>query len=82
MSGNQKLVAGLLLGAVAGAALALFLKTEKGKQVLDQVKEGGEDLREELASKLREFDSSVNQLLEKGKAFIDELEQKVKQPSA
>lgn len=82
MSGNQKLVAGLLLGAVAGAALALFLKSEKGKEILNEVNEEGSHLQEELTAKLEDFDRSVNQLLEKGKAFIDELEQKLTQESA
>lgn len=83
MSGNQKLIAGLLLGAVAGAALALFLKSEKGQEVLEDVKEEGDLLQEELKAKLKDFDTSVNQLLAKGKAFIDDLEQKTgQQPAA
>lgn len=82
MSGNHKLIAGLLLGAVAGAALALFLKSEKGQEILDDVKEEGDLLQEELKAKLKDFDASVNQLLAKGKAFIEDLEQKTGQQPA
>ena len=82
MSGNQKLIAGLLLGAVAGAALALFLKSEKGKELMEEVKEEGDLLQEELKAKLKDFDTSVNQLLEKGKAFVEELDQRSKQTPA
>ena len=82
MSGNQKLIAGLLLGAVAGAALALFLKSEQGKEILEEVKEEGDLLQEELKTKLKDFDASVNQLLEKGKAFVNDLEHKSKQTPA
>lgn len=82
MSGNQKLIAGLLLGAVAGAALALFLKSEKGKELMEEVKEEGDLLQEELKAKLKDFDASVNQLLEKGKAFVEELDQRSTQTPA
>lgn len=82
MTDNQKFMAGLLLGAVAGAALALFLKTEKGQELVSDVQEGADKVQEELKEKLHGFDTAVNDLLQKGKAFISDLEQKSQQTSA
>lgn len=82
MTDNQKFMAGLLLGAVAGAALALFLKTEKGQELVNDVQEGADKVQEELKEKLHGFDTAVNDLLQKGKSFINDLEQKSQQTNA
>ena len=79
MNNNQKFIAGLLLGAVAGAALALFLNSDKGKEMMSDVKEGADKLQDGLKDKLAEFDVAVNELLEKGKSFINDLEKKAGQ---
>ena len=34
MSENSKFISGLLLGALAGTALALYLNSEKGKELI------------------------------------------------
>ncbi|MES2003086.1 MAG: YtxH domain-containing protein [Bacteroidota bacterium] len=82
MNDNQKFIAGLLLGAVAGAALALFLKSEKGEELVADVKEGAAHAEDALKAKLHDFDTAVNELLEKGKSFIEDLEQKAKQATS
>ena len=79
MNNNQKFIAGLLLGAVAGAALALFLNSDKGKELISDVKEGADKMQDGLKDKLQEFDLAVNSLLEKGKAFVNDLENKAGQ---
>jgi len=79
MNNNQKFIAGLLLGAVAGAALALFLNSDKGKELINDVKEGADKMQDGLKDKLQEFDVAVNSLLEKGKAFVNDLENKAGQ---
>jgi gas vesicle protein len=76
MSENKKFMAGLLLGAVAGAAILYFLNSEKGKQMVTEVKEGSENMQDELKTKLQDFDIAFHDLLEKGKKFIDDFEQK------
>lgn len=77
MNDNNKFVAGLLLGALAGAALAVFLQSEKGKQVLGEVKEGADKVQDDLSARLKDFDTAMNELLEKGKSFLSDLEQKI-----
>ena len=76
MSNDYKFIAGLLLGAVAGAALAAFIKSEQGKELISEVKEGADKMQSDLHGKLKEFDASINELLEKGRAFINDLEQR------
>lgn len=79
MTDNQKFLAGLLLGVAAGVGVALLLtQTEKGKSLVEDLKEETNDLKDSLASKLSEFDQSVNDLIAKGKSVIDEFEQKIK----
>jgi gas vesicle protein len=75
MSDNQKFIAGLLLGAVAGAALALFLSSEKGKSVVADVKEGAENLQDKLQEKMTDFDQAVQDVLQKGKSVVDNFTQ-------
>ena len=38
MSNNKKFLGGLLLGAAAGAALAIFFSSDKGKEVVADAK--------------------------------------------
>ena len=79
MTDNQKFVTGLLLGVAAGVGVALLLtQTEKGKSLVEDIKEETNDLKDSLAAKLSEFDQSVNDLIAKGKSVIDEFEQKIK----
>ena len=44
MDGKSKFIAGLVLGAAAGAAVALFLQSEKGKEMMSTVKDAADDL--------------------------------------
>lgn len=79
MTDNQKFVTGLLLGVAVGVGVALLLtQTEKGKSLVQDLKDETNDLKDSLSSKLSEFDQSVNDLIAKGKSVIDELEQKIK----
>lgn len=65
MSGLNKFVAGVILGAAAGAAVALFLQTEKGKKVMNDVKDAAADASEKIKSKMKQFGDEVNDLLNK-----------------
>jgi len=44
MDGKSKFIAGLVLGAAVGAAVALFLQSEKGKEMMSTVKDAADDL--------------------------------------
>ena len=63
MSGLNKFIAGVVLGAAAGAAVALFLQTEKGKKVMNDVKDAAADASEKIKSKMKQFGDEVNDFL-------------------
>ena len=74
----NKFIAGLVLGAAAGAAAALFLQSEKGKEMIETVKNAAGDAETKLKSRLKKFDDEVSELLRKGKQFVEDLENKTK----
>jgi gas vesicle protein len=65
---DSKFISGLLLGAVAGTALVLFLNSEKGKAFIKDLTEGAGNLQSDLSG-------LADELLQKGKSFIEETEQ-------
>ncbi len=60
MEGNSKFLAGLLAGAAAGAALAIFLKSDTGKKVVAGVKDATAKLVDEIQEKVREMADDSN----------------------
>ena len=76
--GNQKFMAGLILGAAAGAAVALFLQTDEGKEILSNIKEAANDAGNEIKTKVQDLDEELTALIKKGKRFIEDLENKAK----
>ena len=74
MTDNQKFIAGLIIGAAAGTALAFFLQSDKGKEILGDVKEAAGSAGNSFKSKLAEFDEEFSALLKKGKQFVEDLE--------
>ena len=78
----NKFVAGLVLGAAAGAAAAMFLQTEKGKEILNDIKDAAEDAGNNLRSNLKNFETEMNDLIQKGKKFVEDLEQKAKKTAS
>ena len=65
---DGKFIAGLLVGALAGTALVLFLNSEKGKAFINDLKEGAGKMQEDLGG-------FADDLMQKGRSFMDETEQ-------
>lgn len=82
MSDQQRFLAGLLLGAAAGAALALFLTSEKGKTLVAELKEDAETLEDRLRTETDEWEKQIEALLARGKTLLEEMEQKLKNAGA
>jgi gas vesicle protein len=78
MNFTNKFVAGLILGAAAGALVAAFMQTEKGKEILGNIKETAGDASDNIKSHWTNFEKELNSLLKKGKQFVDDLEKKAK----
>jgi len=79
---SQKFVAGLILGAAAGAAVALFLQTDKGKEILSNIKDAAGDVGNNLKTTVQDFDEELNALIKKGKQFVEDLESRIKDTSS
>lgn len=50
MNNNTKFIAGILIGAAAGAAVAYLLTSDKGKDILSSVKEYAEKATDEVSN--------------------------------
>lgn len=59
MSNNNKLILGLLLGAVAGAGLALLLAPGKGDETRQKISDAAGDLTDKIMRKAEEMVSSL-----------------------
>ncbi len=77
MTDSQKFIAGVILGAAAGAAITVFLNSDKGKEILADVKEIAQDTSENLRTRLDGIEKEVKSLLQKSKQFIENVEQRL-----
>ncbi len=79
---SKKLITGIILGAAAGTLLLMFLQTEKGKELMSDVKDAAGDVEEKFKNKMKNFDQEVSDLLRKGKQFVKDLEGKTKEATS
>jgi gas vesicle protein len=77
MEGNQKFFSGVLVGALAGAALVIFLKSELGKRILSDLELKAMDLEEEMQTGLESAEEKIQSMLAKAKLWVEELEHKL-----
>jgi len=73
---NQKFLAGLLIGAAAGAAITVFLHSKKGKELLASAKEKAEDWGDDIKDKLSDIDDGINDLVDRSKSFFADAKKK------
>ncbi|MBA4258917.1 MAG: hypothetical protein C0446_07120 [Chitinophaga sp.] len=77
MSENSKFISGLLLGALAGTALALYLNSEKGKELIANLNIEADHLKEDMHEGYDTAKEGVDELLTKARNLVKELEQKI-----
>ena len=75
MTDSQKFLSGLALGAAAGAAIAILLQSEKGKEMLDNIKDFASNTGEKVKDSLSELTDEVSELWNKGKRTTEEYNQ-------
>lgn len=76
---NSKFITGLVIGAAAGAAIAWFLTSDKGKELLDNITGAAEDIAGAAKEKLSDLNDGLSSVVQKGKDFVEDLEQKTKE---
>jgi gas vesicle protein len=74
MNNNQKFLAGLILGAAAGAIVALFLQSDKGKEVVSDIKDAAAKAGEKFNESMANVNEEINDLGNKGKSFAENLQ--------
>ena len=70
MTTGQKFLGGIMLGVAAGVAIALFINSDKGKELLSDVSDAASDAGDKLKSKYSEYEDQVKDLIKKGKSFL------------
>ncbi len=76
----KKLTIVLIVGAAVGAT-AWFLSTKKGRQVLNDIKESSDDLANKLKDQLNTVKKTTAGVVEKGKRYISNMNNKVQEAS-
>ena len=72
---NQKLIAGILIGAAAGTAITLFLQGKKGKEFIATLKDSAKTTGDGLKEGVSSLQYTVDKLFQKGKKFLSEVGQ-------
>jgi gas vesicle protein len=75
MTDNQKFLSGLALGAAAGAAIAILLQTDKGKDMLNNIKDFASSAGDKVKDGLNGLTDEVSELWGKGKNKAEEWNQ-------
>ncbi|MEP6466214.1 MAG: YtxH domain-containing protein [Parafilimonas sp.] len=78
MNTAQKFLGGIMLGVAAGVAIALFINSDKGKEMISDVSDAASDATDNLKNKFSDFEKQAKDLLNKGKTFLDDIEGRVK----
>lgn len=89
MTTGQKFLGGIMLGVAAGVAIALFINSDKGKEILSDVTDAAGDVTnklknkvgdvtDSLKNKLSDYEDDFKNVLKKGKSLIKDIESTVK----
>ncbi len=75
MTDSQRFLSGLALGAAAGAAIAILLQSEKGKEMLDNIKDFASNAGDKVKDGLSGLTDEVSELWSKGKGATEDVNQ-------
>ena len=71
MNDKEKFLAGLILGGLAGAALTLFLSSNKGQEMVNDLKTKSDDFQEDVKVKVAEFETAMESLFDKARKVTE-----------
>ena len=78
MLGNSKFIAGLLVGAAAGAAIAILLNSEKGKEIISELKNAAEKAGDNLKDAANRLGDELSAIVGRGGEYADNISGQVK----
>ena len=76
MASSTNFWIGLAVGAAASAALAVFLQSDTGHEVVDEIKEAAEKAQDELKKAYGSFEDKMDKYLSKSQEVSDDIEDK------
>ncbi|MBC6490759.1 YtxH domain-containing protein [Flavihumibacter stibioxidans] len=76
MNDQSKFLAGLLLGAAAGAAIAYLMTTDKGKEMMEDFKTAASEAGDDLKDTVKKFETEIESAVEKGKKWASDFQDK------
>jgi gas vesicle protein len=79
MNDKEKFLAGIILGGLAGAAITLFLSSNKGKEMVDDLKTRSGDFQEDVKEKVAEFETAMETLLDKARKVTEHFDGSAKE---
>lgn len=72
MKDNSNLIIGVLIGAVAATAISVFISSDKGQEVVDDIKDAAGKAEKDLKKAYDKFEKKLN----KGMEYAGDLEKK------
>ncbi len=72
MKSNSNLIIGVLIGAVAGAALAVFISSEKGQEIVEEIKDATCKAEKDIKKAIGKVEKKIG----KGKEYAQDLEKR------
>lgn len=76
---SSKFLSGLILGAAAGVAIALFITSDKGQEILDDIADAAGKATDKAKEKFAGLSDELAGLVKKGKGIVEDLEQKAQE---
>jgi gas vesicle protein len=73
---SPKFFGGALFGAAAGAAVTWLLTSERGKEIVADLKAVAGKVSDEVKSTVSQFETEINETIDKGKAFAEDMKKK------
>ena len=70
---STKFLAGVIVGAAAGVALAMFINSDKGQEIISDLKDAAGKAGDNLKSKFNDLKDQVADKVQKGKQFAQDV---------
>lgn len=70
---STKFLAGVIVGAAAGVALAMFMNSDKGQELISDIKSAAGKAGDNLRNKFNDLKDQVADTVQKGKQYAQDM---------